>query len=67
MITCNLLVVVGLGVRAAALLHLLPPLPHCSIKITEITWKTLCRRTDITSLFLIDRLKSSFYILLHVC
>lgn len=34
---CYLLVVGGLRIRAAALLHLLPPLSHRSVQITEIT------------------------------
>lgn len=48
--TCYLLIVGGLGVRAAALLQLLPPLSECSIQVTEITWKPLQRRRPALSI-----------------
>lgn len=53
--TCYLLIVGGLGVRAAALLQLLPPLSECSIQVTEITWKPLQRHTDQESAFLVNQ------------
>lgn len=44
--TCYLLIVGGLGVGAAALLQLLPPVSERSIQIHKVTWKPLQRRRE---------------------
>lgn len=44
--TCYLLIVGVLGVGAAALLQLLPPVSERSIQIHKVTWKPLQRRRE---------------------
>lgn len=53
--TCHLVIVGGLGVRAAALLQALPPLSVGSIQLTKITWKPLQRHTEQESAFLMSQ------------
>lgn len=53
--TCYLVIVGGLGVRAAALLQLLPPLSEGSIQLTKNTRKPLQRHTEQESAFLMNQ------------